>query len=261
MESLRRNRASYTRTLAAICGRLDKQPDASICWTHPFAPIKCNSQFYVTSLWVVGSYARGALDCGDLDLVAEIVVVDGPPPPEYEVAKELYKFRKGVSLHIGIPHQNTSNTQFPEARLIWQGPGCDWQAAIDAITPDPSAGHYERPTDRIPFQPKQLRCAIEALDELLSLEEQNIIQWKFAPIDLGVNVEPLSQDEQELSQVVTSRCGRNTQQLLPHLIAYLRMAGGWKKPYLRTNFDRSMIGIAGCKVLVGHPAVLMPTEN
>jgi hypothetical protein len=100
-----------------------------------------------------------------------------------------------------------------------------------------------------------LHCNIEDLEELLSLEDQKVIQWKFVPIGANVNIEPLSEDEQELSQVVNRNCGQKTQQLLPHLIAYLRIAGGWAKPYLRAKFDRSMFGIGGSKILVGHPVV------
>ncbi|HOE41833.1 MAG TPA: hypothetical protein PLB25_09430 [Rhodoferax sp.] len=160
-----------------------------------------------------------------------------------------------MSLHIGTPQANTSEVEFPEARLIWQGQGCDWLGAIEAIKPDPTAGHYARPMDRIPLRSGQLRCDIEDCEELLELEDRQIIRWKFTSMGVAPDVGLLSKDELELSEVVDRYCGRKTRLLLPHLIAYLRQNGGWTKPYLRANFNKAMIGIGGTKVLVGRPTV------
>lgn len=255
MNELRRSRASMTTTLQTICRRLDATPGARIHWTHPLAHLEFVSEVAISSVWAVGSYARGAPDCGDLDLVAELVVHDGPPPPTHVLAKALFSSPKDMRLHAGTPQVNTSNVAFPEAVLIWHGQGCDWRAAIAGIATDPLAGHFLRPADRIPLRMEQLYCDLSTFDALLALEEQKVIRWTFTPFaDAGL-LEPLSKDEQELSDAVIRRCGQKTRKLLPHLLAYFRQAGGWTKPYLRTNFKKSFFGIGGMKVLVGQPPV------
>lgn len=255
MPATRRNRSWFTSSLAAICQRLDAKSSALIQWKYPIVNIDCSSRVTVTSLWAVGSYARGALNCGDLDLLVELVNADSPPAPERMVATALLQGAKGVSLQNGTPQANTSEVEFPEARLIWQGQGCDWQGAIEAITPDPAAGHFARQLDRIPLRPAQLGCDVEDLEGLIELEQREIIRWTFTPMGAAPAVGLLSPDELELTQAVQWSCGRQTRLLLPHLVTYWRQCGGWTKPFLRANFNKAMMGIGGAKVLVGRPVV------
>jgi hypothetical protein len=157
-------------------------------------------------------------------------------------------------MHTGTPPENTSGVPFPEAVLIWSGPGCDWHAAIAAIIPDPQAGHYRRPTDRIPLRPEQMRCDILDLKHLLKLQSQKIVRWNFVPIGAAAAVVSFSKDELEFYEAVDWDCGLKTRKLFPYLVSYLR-ARGWTNPYLRAQFNPSSFGIGGAKLLVGHPPV------
>jgi hypothetical protein len=241
--------------------RLDAKPEHSIRWKHSIVNLDCVSEVQVVTLWAVGSYARGALDCCDLDLVADILILKGqpPPPPDYEVAKAIIHRAKGISVHIGTPQVNSSGVTFDESKLIWQGPGCRWRGAVDAIMAEPSAGHFPRPIDRIPFRSNQLRCDLDDLERLLDLVDRKMIQWTFTPMGVAPDVGDLSQHELELSEAVDWFCGRKTRLLLPHLIAHLRGNGGWTKPYLRAHFDKMVMGIGGTKVALGRPNV--PTHE
>lgn len=255
MYEIRGLRASFTATLGAICRRLDAKPSAAFGWKHPLVHVNCSSEIDITSLWAVGSYARGAPACGDLDLVAEYVLRAGPPPTGSVVLKAMFGSPRDVSLYVGTPAVNTSSIDFPEAIPIWCGHGYDWQGAIAGIVLDASAGHYARLHDRIPLRPSQLGCSADDLMELLTLEDQRIIRWKFVPFGVTTSVKLMSKDELELSRVVDFNCGLKTRRLLPHLMQYLREAGGWTKPCLRAKFDITKFGIGGAKVLVGRPAV------
>ncbi len=66
-------RDHFTRVLARICGRLDNSYASQVRWTDSFFKEVHHSIVSARALWVVGSYARGALDCGDLDLVMEAI--------------------------------------------------------------------------------------------------------------------------------------------------------------------------------------------
>ena len=256
MTETRYARATFTTMLGAICKRLEATPGQTLRWQHPLTDADCESQFTVRSPWVAGSYARGASDCGDLDLVTELVMLNGPLPPAYEVNKGLLKSPRGVQLHLGTPTTNTSNVAFSEAIRIWHGRGCDWRSALAGITPDPTVGHYARPTDRLPLRPEQLACDIEQLDALLALEEQQHIRWRFAPIAAPVPLDALSSHELEFSEVLNSNCGAKTRCLLQDLLLHFRQAGGWTQPYLRAHSNNSFT-VGGAKVLVGRPAILV----
>lgn len=60
-------RESFTKKLVRICQRLDDQAIRTITHKHIYREFTC--QIEITMVWAVGSYARGALLCGDLDLV------------------------------------------------------------------------------------------------------------------------------------------------------------------------------------------------
>ena len=55
-----RSRVSFTRTLEKICSRLDKKSAAHLDWKDDFLDKHMSADIEALSLWVVGSYARGA---------------------------------------------------------------------------------------------------------------------------------------------------------------------------------------------------------
>ena len=255
MTEKRRGRASFTKTLEVMCKRLDDNPCTEMAWEHPLVHGNFTSTITIKSLWAVGSYARGAPTCGDLDIVAEMTAVSGPPPPHYEVTRALFKSPKGVSLYLGTPTENSSGTAFPEALMIWTGAGSDWRGAIARIATDLTAVHFPRHTDRIPFRMDQLSCSLSELEELLTLYDQQLIRWQFVPLGEIDPIGTLSEDELELSKAVQFHCGKITRALLPHLITHFRQPTAWTKPYLRSGIKKTQFRIGGTKVLVGRPAV------
>ena len=73
----RMSREQATKALERICSRLDAC--ATVELDKPVLQgLDAPGLTTATRLWVVGSYARGALTCGDLDLVIE---VDKPRSP------------------------------------------------------------------------------------------------------------------------------------------------------------------------------------
>jgi hypothetical protein len=72
----RRSRGSFTRTLQRLCTRLDEQAVYVVEWKD-FWGRRERGRIRVRSLWVAGSYARGALECGDLDLILDTTADEG----------------------------------------------------------------------------------------------------------------------------------------------------------------------------------------
>lgn len=117
----------------------------------------------IERVWVFGSYARGALMCGDVDLVIQAQLSwDGPHtlqgkphegdaflPQLHRVVGPLIGPRRGINFvdHKGLMERLTVLDEVQvmrEAILLWQ-PGMDWRAALASIQANPAAGRESRP--------------------------------------------------------------------------------------------------------------------
>ncbi|MHC8305491.1 hypothetical protein [Pseudomonas sp. PB3P13] len=93
-------RELFTKKLVRICQRLD---EASSRVTHKnFLYKAVTSQLEITSLGVVGSYARGAMTCGDLDLVLEYKLIEGNHPAPSTLTKTFFGFHQYVRYYFGL---------------------------------------------------------------------------------------------------------------------------------------------------------------
>lgn len=82
-------REKFTKALSRICGRLDDQASFEIedrralartlVSTGGLKQEDARERVEITKLWVVGSYARGVLTCGDLDVLIQTRRCDGQP--------------------------------------------------------------------------------------------------------------------------------------------------------------------------------------
>lgn len=213
-------RESFTKKLERICQRLDEASVRTIAYKN-FLNRSATSQVEITSLWVVGSYARGAVMCGDLDLVLEYKVVEGTHPSTTSMTKTFFGTPQYVRYYFGTPENSTAGVVFENAVQIWNSPGCDWRAPINSITPDPGAGRAERETDSIPLRAEQLYMAPERLQQLVVQERDGIIAWNFVQItqkDLEpINTSALSERDRRLIRVAPLM-GKKSQTLVPAII-------------------------------------------
>lgn len=217
-------REAFTKKLEKICQRLDQASVRTIAHKDFFNKA-ATSQVEITSLWVVGSYARGAMMCGDLDLVLEYRLVEGPHPAPRKITKTFFGAFPYVSYYFGKPDSSTSGVVFPNAVQIWAGPGCDWSAAISSIRPDPSAGRAERETDSIPLRPEQLYMEPERLQQLVAQEKGGFIEWEFVeftPADFEpVPVEEMSERDRKLLRIAPMMA-KKSQVLIPTIIRLMK---------------------------------------
>ncbi|MFH1982403.1 MAG: hypothetical protein ABIL58_11185 [Pseudomonadota bacterium] len=106
-EERRRPRQSFTRALKRIAGRIDSHDCFEITYFNPILYKQHRSVVRVAALWAFGSWVRGAPDCGDLDLMADISLVDGTMPVESAIRRALVNRARDVRLYIGmmlVPH-------------------------------------------------------------------------------------------------------------------------------------------------------------
>jgi hypothetical protein len=172
-------RATFARKLQRICEALDANAEAEV--TSNLGRLKLTSRARVVRVWVAGSFARGALDCGDLDLVLELQRIEGGLPRATELARKLVGPLPYVSYYGGVPGDNSSGVAFPEAIEIWSGAGCDWRGRLATIAENPQAGPATRPTDILPVRPQQLGCGLEQLEHLVAYLEQGVLVSDFVP--------------------------------------------------------------------------------
>ena len=226
-------RESFTKKLVRICQRLDEASTRVIAHKN-FLNEAVTSQLEITSLWVVGSYARGAMTCGDLDLVLEYKLIEGSHPTPPTIAKTFFGTRQYVRYYFGTPDSSTSGVVFPGAVLIWTKPGCGWESAIDSIQPDPNAGRATRETDSIPLRAEQLYMEPERLHQLAAQEKEGLLEWEFVQITAAdlepVPAEEISERDKKLLRMAPMM-GKKSQVLIPaiiRLMARYEPVGVWE---------------------------------
>lgn len=185
-------RESFTKELMRICQRLDEHSVRTITHKHIYRELTCLLE--ITTVWAAGSYARGALLCGDLDLVIDYKQVEGVLPSPRVWGKAFFGSPALVRYYPGNPIENTSGVSFSEAIPIWTGPGCDWKAAIASIKPDPLAGRASRETDPIPLRDEQLRTYDNEYHEAVDMQRDGLWEWEFFKID-GQMLSPSAADD------------------------------------------------------------------
>ncbi|TBN49151.1 hypothetical protein [Pseudomonas sp. BGI-2] len=249
-------RESFTKKLERICQKLDEASTRTIAHKDFFNKA-VTSEVEITSLWVVGSYARGALICGDIDLVLEYRLVEGPHPAPRRITKTFFGALPYVSYYFGKPESSTSGVVFPDAIAIWTEPDCDWRAAIDSIKPVPSASRAARETDSIPLRPEQLYMEPEGLKALAALEKEGVLEWEFvefAAADLEpVPTQEISERDRKLIRVA-HYMGKKSQILVPAMIRLmdrLNPLGVWNT----FESNRGRLGCGATALRLGRPSL------
>jgi hypothetical protein len=250
----RHPRESFTKKLIRICQRLDEHSIRSI--THKYIYREFTCEIEITSIWVVGSYARGALTCGDLDLVIGLQS-KGVTPSTRVWAKAFFGSPSLVRYYPGNPSENASGVAFPEAILIWSAPGCDWKAAIDAIKPDLHAGRAARETDAIPLRDEQLRTYHNEYHIAVDMQRDGLWEWEFVEIEKQM-LAPMPTEVVAEDEAYFTRCapmmGRKSRELIPAMIKLMREqepSGSWSS----ADSSRSKFRCGSSEVHLGRPAL------
>jgi len=244
-------RRHFTAVLLRVCSRLDNRDAAEIEWStrFPFDQRQCQL-VRVQRIWAFGSYARGAMDCGDLDLIVEVKAEQEPPPSA--VYRIFFGSTPDVRIYLGTPKVNGSGLEVPQAILIWDGPGHDWRASIDRIVEDPDATRFNRPLDNLPFRAEQLSVAPDVLEEIAEAEKRGIVKWAMSPLPTPLDADQLGRSGERFMRRV-NLAGKKTQRVGAHVLAFMRPREHWFGS--APAWDGNNITWGGCEILMGHPYV------
>jgi hypothetical protein len=258
----RRSRASFTRTLRRIAARIAEQRIYQLEWDDKLLRKSQKANIRVSELWVAGSYARGALDCGDLDLVVNLIVEEGDSPWRATVSRAVLGSAPDVRLYIGTPEKNSSGAVFTEAKLVWSLNAPDWQTAISAIVIEPLATRYARPTDELPLRIEQFYADDNSvLDKLLELKHNQIIDWNWIPADeINVRADDWPDEVREFGDYLRRWRGKKTQAVMQLVIEYFSQQDQcvtWRKDL----DERTWFRFGGACVLVGRQPILVQLLN
>lgn len=243
-------RHHFTAVLFRVCARLDKHSEAEVAWSDRFFHERHCQMTVVRKIWVFGSYARGATDCGDLDLIVEIAAEK--LPPRSAVFRTFFGSAPDVRIYLGTPVTNGSGLEVSEALLIWNGPGHDWRESIARIRENPDATRFKRPLDRLPFRSEQLSVPPSELEEIVSAEQQGVIKWAMSPLPRLLEANQLGPSGERFMRHV-SFAGKKTQQIAKHVLSYMRPREHWFGSTPTWNTNRITWG--GCEILMGNPYV------
>lgn len=226
---VRTPRAAFTRRLARLCERVDEASEVEVHF-NPFLSGRGDQRtrrVKLQRLWAVGSYARGAATCGDLDLVFEFTTSGGPPfPSDRDARRALFGAPPDIRFYAGTPERNSSLVRMDGARLVWSGPGCDWRNALAAIPENVTAGPAHRPTSSLPLRFDQLGGADELpdLECLIAARERGEIDWEFIPFDppLLESLPPeLPGSLGEIQRSLENFSGAKTRAIMPAIVRLL----------------------------------------
>lgn len=215
-------RSSYTAKLKVMCTKLEGSEKKTIAYKHWLFGNEETSTVEAVALWVVGSYARGAATCGDLDLVFQVQTTKGMVPNDAVLKKLFLGILPRVRMYRGTPDNNGSGAKFQEAILVWQ-PGMDWKSAIAGIAEDLTIQRYARPINQLPLRGEQLRTSYSEVDLLLESRDNGTLTWTFTPLSEITPVFESGQPDEH--KFLTKAAGRNKElaKTAPLILGYSRM--------------------------------------
>lgn len=178
---VRRPRNSFTKALRKICAKLDANSSHTITFNDTTLGRSNEiAHMEAQALWVVGSYARGALTCGDLDLVLQTKLVKGYRPSPATIARTFLGARPDVRVYHGTPKENSSGATFSEAVCLWK-PGMNWTATLAGMPQNPQATRFASAHDVLPLRVEQVGMSFETLEEVIQMHAGGILSWSFTP--------------------------------------------------------------------------------
>ena len=138
-------------------------------------------RFRVKAVWVAGSFAQGARECGDLDLVVEVELLDKSLNNTAHIATCVRRGEKQVDVLVGTPDQNHTGMKFEGAVLLWTHEDRDWRSKIATIRVASGEVRMPRLTDRLPVSHHALRLSLEDAEELTQKLDTGHYEWQVVP--------------------------------------------------------------------------------
>lgn len=242
-------RASFSKKLTRMCKKLDEASERLVEYKGYLGKIQ-SPRVLISSLWVVGSYARGALECGDLDVVMALTSREGGEPLTSHISKVFFGALPLVRYYSGTPEMNSSGVAFPDAIQVWSGAGYDWKGVLDSIPINPNAGRSARETDCIPLRGEQLRTYGDEMTAVARLLNEGWLESEFVAFDSEMLSPLLDGDVHETDKRRFVRLGKKSRELLPALV---RLVGRQEPLGEWSCQDVTTLHCGGTLIRLGRP--------
>jgi len=256
-------REHFTAELHEMLERLDQCNSRDVEWTDipPFRE-KRVANVTILKVWVFGAYARGALDCGELDLMIQAQVTPITAAgndralggiaswiPTSALTSAFFG-KRDVRAHLGTPADHPAKMIDTRDTLVWAGEGFDWRAAVASIKPDPNATHFARLIDALPIRTEQLDIPGGDFEQIVEAELAGLIKWAFTELPEPLAEGDLSEADKHFLWLARDR-GQKTIELAPHVLAFMRQRMRWFGQ--ETHWDGNWVDWGGCELRLGFP--------
>ncbi|MDF3881993.1 nucleotidyltransferase domain-containing protein [Cupriavidus basilensis] len=256
--SRRYPRAHFTKVLHRVFERLDSVATRQAEWTERFLiQERCHAVVTVERVWVFGSYARGAMDCGDLDLIVEVSAArEGGAragrPPTSTISRIFFGAAPDVRVYPGTPAEPIAGLENVTATQIWGRGGFDWRGALAAIKDDPSATHFERQTDSLPLRMEQINASLEGVEHAIEAHAKGILKWEFLPLPSPIEGQTPSEGVERFLRVASYK-GLKTTEVAPRIQAFMH----GRHSYFGddSSWNNNTVRWGGAEILIGLPGL------
>ena len=193
----------------------------------------------VKEVLVFGSYARGAIECGDLDLVVDMDV-DWIESPRYRDGRSwggapgfskvkvaaLGRFADVEVFPIQDAEKIDDGAALAGAVSIWK-PGKDWRAAIASIAVMDGAGRHDRLVDQLPLGLEQTSMNLAEGEAVAQACLDGVLEVVFHPFADKVRSDDprLSESERTELDFFSRAHGKDRQAMAPMVLLATR---GWQ---------------------------------
>ncbi|MCY1503586.1 hypothetical protein D9M68_377160 [compost metagenome] len=256
--SRRYPRAHFTKVLHRVFERLDSVTTRPVEWTQRFPLVeRIRTVATIERVWVFGSYSRGALDCGDLDLIVEVSSVHengerANRPPTPTVSRLFFGSAPDVRIYLGTPADRIAGLENIKAVQIWGRERFDWRVALAGIKDDPHSTRFKRRTDAIPLRMEQLNATLEKVESVIEAHANGLLKWSFVPLPNPTNDQAASKLAGHF-QRMADYAGRKTSEVAPHVLAFMESRDTYFGDDI--SWDGNTIVWGGATLLIGRPSL------
>lgn len=254
----RKPRAYWERKLETLLAGITAEPKRVYPWREKWQwppPAYHDGVFIVSEVHVFGSFARGAAECGDLDILVVIVASKGARPSSSTVKKLLFGRPQRVQVFVDYQDTDTYRKHFPEHRLVWSQTSPDLKANLAGLGIVAGAGRFARKTDALPFPLEAFRAMRNEGEELVDAIEAGEVTSTVIPLEsVAVDRDRWSSHQQHIARIFVEEAGAKTRQLAFPVLQYV-FDTATSEPYYWHGSDRSHIHVNGVAAWVGRCAL------
>ncbi|MEY4508175.1 MAG: hypothetical protein RLZZ450_297 [Pseudomonadota bacterium] len=218
---------------------------------------KDTATIWIESVYVFGSFARGAPLCGDLDLLMVFNHAEGPRPLERIVRAHFVARPAATDIVVASVSELAEKLErFPEAKPIWSFADREWRARVAQIPIDKSAGRFERRTDRLPLPLAQFDFhSLDHAHSVVDAIETGVLVSTWVPMESIVpQPEHWEEELQRISGIYHDRLGRRSREVLPFVIQWIHAE--LDTPAIgRWGSERACVHINAAFVHIGRPSL------